>query len=58
MRQGIAHEVNAAPLPGGGEHLGNGGLDPLMGIGDDQLDAAEAPPRQLAQELRSDRFGF
>ena len=31
MRQHIAHEVHAAALPGGAEHLGNGGLDAFMG---------------------------
>ena len=29
-----------------------------MGVGDDQLDAAQAAPRQLAQELRPDRLGL
>ena len=58
MRQHVAHEVDAAALPGGAEHLGDGGLDALMGVGDDQLDAAQAAARQLAQELRPDRLGL
>jgi len=38
--------------------LGHGGLEALMGIGDDKLDAAQAAPGQLAQELRPDRLGL
>ena len=34
MGQGVAHEVHPAALPGGVQHLGDGGLDALMGIGD------------------------
>ncbi len=29
-----------------------------MRIGNDELDAAQASPRQLAQELRPDRLGL
>ena len=42
-RQEIAHEVHSAALPAGGEDLGNGGLQSFVGIGDNQLDAAEPP---------------
>ena len=44
MGQHVAHEVDAAALPGGAQHLGDRGLDALMGVGDDQLDAAQAAP--------------
>ena len=40
--QRIAHEVHAAALPGAGEHPGDGGLDALVGVGDDELHASEA----------------
>jgi hypothetical protein len=52
MRQRVAHEVHAATLPSGVEHLGDGGLDALMGVRDDQLDAAQAAAGELAQERR------
>ena len=42
MRQRVAHEVDAASLPAGVEHLGYGCLDAFAGVGDDQLDAAAA----------------
>lgn len=58
MGQDVAHEVDAAALPGGGEDLGDGGLDALVGIGDDELDAAQAAPRQLAQEGGPEGLGF
>ena len=34
MGERVAHEVDAAALPGGAEHLGDGGLDALVGVGD------------------------
>lgn len=40
------------------QHLGDGRLDAFMGIGDDELDAAQAATGQLAQELRPDRLGL
>jgi hypothetical protein len=58
MRQHIAHEVHAAALPGGVQHLGDGCLDAFMGVGDHQLDPAQAPPSELAQELRAERLGL
>lgn len=56
MGKRIAHEVDPAPLPGGGKHLRHCGLDALMRIGDGELDAAQASSCQLAQEFRPDRF--
>ena len=58
MGQGVAHEVDAAALPGGGEHLGDGRLDALVGVGDDQLDAAQAAPGELAQEVGPEGLGL
>ena len=40
------------------QHLGDGGLEPFMGVGDDQLDAAQAAPAQLAQELGPEGLGL
>lgn len=56
--EGIAHPVHAATLPGGGEDAADGGLQPLMGVGDDQLDAAQAAALQTAQEVTPEAFGF
>ena len=38
-------------MPVCGENAGDGGLDALMGIGDDQLDAAQAAARELSMEV-------
>ena len=38
-------------LPGGGEDAADGGLQPLMGVGDDQPDAAQAAAMQAVQEV-------
>ena len=54
----IAHEMHAAALPCGAEHLGNGGFQPFMRIGDDQLDAPQATPGQAAQQLCPERLGL
>ena len=51
MGQEVAQEVYAAALPGGIQVPGGGGLEAFMGIGDHQLDAAQAAPGQGAQEL-------
>lgn len=58
MRQRVAHEVDAATLPAGIEHLGHGGLDAFVGVGHDQLDAAQAAAGELAQERRPERLGL
>jgi hypothetical protein len=51
MGEHVAHEVNSAALPGGAENPGDGGLDALVSIGDDELDAGQAAAFELAQEL-------
>ncbi len=58
MGQGIAHEVDPAALPRGAKHPGDGGLDALMRVRDHQLDPAQPPARELAQELRPEGFGL
>ena len=54
----VAHEVDAASLPGGAQHLGHRRLDALVGVRDHQLHSAQTAPRELAQELGPDRLGF
>jgi hypothetical protein len=56
--QNVAHEVNAAALPARVGHLGGRRLDAFMGVGDDQLDAPEAAPPELAQELGPEGLGI
>ena len=58
MGQEVAHEVYAAALPGGIQDPGGGGLEAFMGIGDHQLDAAQAAPGQGAQELGPEGLGL
>src|SRR6185437_1186775 len=58
MRQRVAHEVDAAALPAGVEHLGDGGLDALVGVGDDEFDAAQTAAGELAQKRRPERLGL
>ena len=48
MGEGVAHGVDAAAPPGGVHQLGDGGFDAFVGVGDDELDAAQASPAQLA----------
>jgi hypothetical protein len=50
MGKRIAHEMNATALLTCVEHPGNRRLDPLVSIGDCQLDAAQPAARELAQE--------
>jgi hypothetical protein len=48
MGERIAQEVDAAAPPAGVRHLGDGGLQTFMRVGDHELHAAQAPPAQLA----------
>jgi hypothetical protein len=50
VRQRVVHKVNPAALPAGGENLRDSNLDALMGVGDDEFDAAQATAGKLAQE--------
>jgi hypothetical protein len=49
MGEGVPHEMNAAALPGGAEHLGDRGLQPLVGIRDDELHPAQAAAGEPAR---------
>ena len=57
VRQRIAHEVDAAALPGGGD-AGDGRLQPFVRVGDDQLHAIQPAPDEIAQECRPERLGL
>ena len=50
MGQGVAGEVHPAALPGGMEQLGDGRLEAIVGVGNDQFDATETALPELAQE--------
>src|SRR5258708_35973134 len=58
MSQHVAHEVAAAALQGRVQALRDGSLQPLMGIRDDELDAAQTAPRELAQEVSPEGLGL
>ncbi len=47
MGQEVAHEVHPAALPGGVQDLGDGCLQALMRVRDDQLDAAQTARASL-----------
>ena len=49
MSERIAHDVDAAALPGRAHQLRDGGLDALVGLGDDELDAPEAAASEFAR---------
>ena len=58
MGQQVAGEVDGASLPGGAEDAGRGGLQPLVVVGDHQLDAPEPAPGQRAQEFGPEGLGL
>src|SRR5512144_551347 len=58
MGQCIAHEMNPASLPSGVQYFGDGGLQAFMGVGDHQLDPAQAAAGELAQEARPEGLGL
>jgi hypothetical protein len=50
--------MHAAALPARPEHPADRGFKPLMSVGDDQLDPAQAAPRQTFEKARPERLGF
>ncbi len=54
----VAHEVHAATLPSGMHHLGDRGFYALVGVGDDELDATQSAPPELAQKVGPERLGL
>ena len=53
----VAHEMDAAALRRGGQHLLHGAFEALVLVGDDQLNATQTPAGELAQEHRPEGLG-
>ena len=58
MGEHVAHEVDAASLPGGAEDAGRGSLQALVVVGDHQPHAAQPAPGEAAQELGPEGLGL
>ena len=58
VRQGVAHPMHAAPLPGRTEHAGDRMAQAVASVGDHQLNALETTLDQALQKSRPERFGF
>ena len=58
MGKRIAHEMHAAPLPGGAQNLGRRRLQAFVSIGDHQLDAGQATAVQGTEKVRPEGFGL
>jgi hypothetical protein len=58
VRQHVSDEVHRAPLPGAGQHAGDGVLEPFVLIRDRQPDAGQAAFLQAAQELDPEAAGL
>jgi hypothetical protein len=56
--QRVPHPGNAATLPGGFEHAGDGGLQTGMGVADHQPDSSQSTGAQRSQELGPKRLGL
>ena len=55
MAEHVAQEMNGAALPGTAQHLGDRGLEALMGVGDAQPDPGQPAGAQATQELPPER---
>lgn len=58
VSQCVSHEVDAATLLGRVHHLADGGLDSLVRVRRDELDAAQSTAGELAQERRPEGLGL
>ena len=58
VRQGVSHEMHAAALPARTQHLRHRLLQPLVRVGDDQVNAGEPAPVEAAQELSPECLGL
>ena len=58
MGQGVAHPVNAASLPGRANDPADGGLEALVGVGDDQLHPAQVAAHQALEEGGPEGLGL
>ncbi|KEQ02434.1 hypothetical protein GV68_21985 [Pseudorhizobium pelagicum] len=56
--QCVAHRMDPASLPCCAENTGDGGLQALVSIRDDELDAGEPSAHQIAQKARPEWLGF
>lgn len=56
MGRGVAGEARAAAPPGRVEDLADRGPDAFVGVGDDELDPAQAAPGRLAEERGPERL--
>ena len=56
MRQGVAHGVHLAALPGGFEDFEDGSLDAFVAVADEQLDPTQPMTVEAAQKLRPEGF--
>jgi hypothetical protein len=54
----VSEEVHGAALPRRAQHLGDRVLQPLMGVGDDQLQPDQTAGDQRAHEVRPERLGL
>jgi hypothetical protein len=54
----VAQEVDGASLPWRAEHLSDGLLEALVGVGDRQLHTGKAAADQRAEELAPERLGL
>src|SRR5215471_15392080 len=50
--------MDAAALPSGVEHLGDGAFDALMSVRDDELNPTQTTSRELAQECGPECLGL
>jgi len=58
VAQHVPQEVHGAALPGAAEHLGDRGLEALVGVRDAELGAGQAAGAQGAQELTPEGLGL
>src|SRR5919198_1279142 len=58
VAEAIPEEVHAAALPGAAKQPGDRGLEPLVGVGDDELHAGEPASDQRLEELAPERLGL
>ena len=58
MGERVAHEVNAAALPGRAKDLGDGRFQALVRIGYDELHPFQAALFEAAQKAEPERGGF
>ena len=59
LGQGVAHEMDPAPLPCGAlQDPADRGDETAVGVGDDELDAGQAAFAQIGEELGPERLGL